>query len=78
MVYMGFVPVAVSLTSHTVCFSWHPIEFARRQTTRRQMSLPLNPLSVDQGIDHTMTDKSYPFQRHQGKAFVSIVVCPLG
>ena len=30
---------------HIEAFSWHPFEFARRQTTRRQMSLPLEPLS---------------------------------
>ena len=36
-------------------FSWHPFQFASRQTTWRQTSPPLEPLSVNQGTDYTKT-----------------------
>ena len=47
-------------TDDRQAFPWHPFGFVRRQTTRRQMSLPLEPLTVDQGTDYTKTDKSSP------------------
>ena len=41
-------------------FSWHPSRSTRRQTTQRQTSLPLAPLSEHQEIDYTKTDKPSP------------------
>ena len=41
-------------------FSWHPSRSTRRQTTQRQTSLPLAPLSEHQETDYTKTDKPSP------------------
>ena len=38
-------------------FPWHPSQSTRRQTTQRQTSLPLAPLSEHQETGYTKTDK---------------------
>ena len=41
-------------------FPWHLSRSTRRQTTQRQTSLPLAPLSEHQETDYTKTDKPSP------------------